>query len=178
MSGGYRVGLHLSSGPLQGTQLRKIVSRVQHLHGFGPDASIIGDKGHVTVIDLLPHRHLETDTKGGNHISVFIAVIDKGVYHPNLLTAGIEIQTDSKREKRPTRRTRMSALHLDDSTHTTSPFHANLLNLRHELVVFQRGHQRDSAPYPTAIHTETVEQGCPDRWKVSGQFSRVHHDLT
>ena len=52
----------------------------------------------MTIIQSFTHRNIETDTQTTNEIFLLISVIDEAMYHFDLFTATIKVETYHKRK--------------------------------------------------------------------------------
>ena len=52
----------------------------------------------MPVIRRVPHRNAEADAEAADEIRVFVAVEDEGMRHADTIAAGVEVQTNGKRE--------------------------------------------------------------------------------
>ena len=107
----------------------QIATSVQRLHWLRPHPTVIGSKGDMTVIGLLPHRHRQPYAERSEHILMFIAIIYKGVNQLHLVAARIEIEPHRKGEPLATCLAAMHTLYLDKGPHTSGTFHRDLPDL-------------------------------------------------
>ena len=126
----------------------EVTPSVERLHWLCPHTTIVCDEGDVAVIGLFAHRHAEAQAKGGNHVPLFISIIDKGMHEADLIAASVEIESDSERQPLlPTvycllaADDLMKAFHLHQSPHTALPLHTNVLDFRLIIAIGRRGHQ-------------------------------------
>ena len=67
----------------------------------------------MTVIKGFTHRSIHTNAQGTNKILILISVIHKAMYDLDLLTSGVEVETDYERKPLPSGITSVGAFQFD-----------------------------------------------------------------
>ena len=64
----------------------------------------------MTVIKGFTHRSIHTNAQGTNKILILISVVHKAMYDLDLLTSGVEVETDYERKPLPSSLTSVRTL--------------------------------------------------------------------
>ena len=77
----------------------------------------------MTVIKSFTHRSIHTNAQGTNKILILISVVHKAMYDLDLLTSGVEVETDYERKPLPSGFTSVGAFQFDECPHLTGTFY-------------------------------------------------------